>query len=416
MVAVSSGWTEDIEAGAYPGGACYNYASGDYVSTACAKGPSGWSVTVDLSPSDACSPSLQTQCENPRATGGLTNCYFGTYPTTVCSLTQIGSSGSFGGTISVDVYTTTNPITFLYTETHAWHGDIFPNNVSNPPSTGNVPSPNRSCDPCKGNTVNPVNVITGELWYRHTDAALSGPFGLTFKRYYTSQTTFSGDLGNNWRHTYDANLDVSRLATLGQVWAYDNENTYSVFNGVSNGSTSYDSTSGLTLALNSSGSTYTLTSFSGVVSTFDSTGRLLSVEDRIGNLQTVARDASHAYRISAVTDSLGRSLNFGYDSSNRITSVTSTPSGISMTLAYGGTGCGSNDLCSITESDGKKWTYQYATSNTAFPHDLTQVTDPNGNTQEVNIYQSLQNIIQEQYIWSNPGLVDTFPFGEKGPP
>ncbi|MBV8172719.1 MAG: RHS repeat protein [Candidatus Eremiobacteraeota bacterium] len=392
MLASSGGWVQSLEAGAYPAG-CYNNVTGNYVLTTCKPGTSGFQIDDELS-GQCGPPGAGDFCQNPRSSGGLT-CRMSNY-TVECSATGI-AAGGYSGVASVDLYTYANPPVYIGTESHAWTAQINPNTVSSPGSGGVFPAPNRSCESCLSNTGAPVNIVTGELWYRHTDAALSGPFGLTFTRFYTAQTTYSADLGNNWRHTWDANLDVSQLGN-GIVTAYDNENTYQVFFGVATGASSYDLGSGATLALSSDGSTYTLTTFSGMVSKFDSSGRLTSLQDRIGNTQTIARDSSHNYRITSITDVLGRSLSFGYDASNRITSVSSTPSGISMTLSYGGTGCGSNDLCSVTESDGKTWNYQYDTANPSFPHNLTKVTDPNGNTEEVNVFQSSQNVIQEQYI------------------
>jgi YD repeat-containing protein len=402
LIASSGGWTQSTGAGSWNGSSspCFNTANGDSVTTYCPTGTAGFAVLVDITGGANCNyPTSGNICDNPTASGGLGNCIMtGTF-TAQCSANSL-AGGGYAGTMSIGLYILDSHGNRVQvgTEAHAWSAKIFPNSVASPPATGVFPGPNRSCDPCQANTGHhPVNVITGELWYRRIDAALSGPFGLIFKRFYTAQTTFSGDLGNNWRHTYDANLDVSRLGSSGQVWAYDNENTLQVFFGVANGSTSYDSTSGSTLALSADGSTYTLTTFSGTVSTFDASGRLLSIKDRIGNLQTITRDSLHGYRISTVTDVLGRSLNFGYDSSNRINSVTSVPLGISLVLSYGGSGCGSNDLCGVTESDGNRWSYQYDTSNPTFPHNLTKVIDPNGNPEEVNIYQPSQNVIQEQY-------------------
>ncbi|MBV8172479.1 MAG: RHS repeat protein, partial [Candidatus Eremiobacteraeota bacterium] len=306
--------------------------------TSCTKEQDGWYISVELDGGANCNyPTSGYICDNPTATnlGTCTTISHGAQ----CSTKGLPSSGPYNGTMSLNLYVLDSHGNRIQvgTETQNWSAIISPNAVASPPSTGIFPGPNRSCDSCQGNTGAPINVVTGELWYRHTDAALSGPFGLTFTRFYTAQTTFAGDLGNNWRHTYDANLDVSQLGS-GIVTAYDNENTYQIFFNVAAGKSSYDQGSGITLALSADGSTYTLTTFSGMISTFDSAGRLTSMKDRIGNTQTIARDASHNYRISSVTDVLGRSLSFGYDSSNRITAVTSSPSGISMTLSYGGTG------------------------------------------------------------------------------
>ncbi len=251
------------------------------------------------------------------------------------------------------------------------------------------------CRPCTRNLGNPADIITGELWYHYFDFKLSGPFGLEFSHFYDNQSSFNGDLGFGWRHTYDANLDTSQQASTGQVIYYNNEDmpTYFV---VAKGNSANDNYGGGTLALNSAGSLYTMTTWQGMVYTFDSSGRLLTLADRVGNTQTISRDSGHAYRISSVSDSLGRTLSFGYDASNRITSVTSSPAGISLAMVYDtGTNCGTGNLCSVAESDGKTWSYQYDYTNPTYPHNLLEVLDPNGNANEVNTYTG--NKLATQY-------------------
>jgi len=86
--------------------------------------------------------------------------------------------------------------------------------------------PERACGRCNGTTIGmPIDVATGELWNEKTDLALSGPFGLSFTRFYGSQTAGSADLGGtNWRHAYAVDLDVSNAGN-GKVTYYDTEGT-----------------------------------------------------------------------------------------------------------------------------------------------------------------------------------------------
>jgi len=223
QIASGNPWTLGIEAGSDDGGNnhCYLSVGGGSVTTTCSPGVYGFQFSVEMHGQLNCQGA--TYCTNPSGTGAT--CHGSGSDGVICSATKVGAA-AYGGTISLEVWSLPYPGMKLYTEKADWNAGFAPNTVASPGSGGVVPGPNSSKAACGGNVGgHPCNVITGELWYRHTDVALSGPFGLTFKRFYTAQTTFSGDLGNNWRHTYDANLDVSQQGGSGLVTAYDNENT-----------------------------------------------------------------------------------------------------------------------------------------------------------------------------------------------
>jgi len=278
--------------------------------------------------------------------------------------------------------------------------------------------PERACARCAKTTYGkPIDVATGELWDEKTDLSLSGPFGLSFTRFYGSQTAGSADLGGtNWLHNYSASLDVSGMPSSGNVTYWDERGMPYYFTNIGAGKSSYDNLTGSTLALSSDGSTYTLTTFSSAVSSFNTSGQLLTLKDRIGNTQTVVRDSTNGYRIARVTDPLGRQLCFYYDNSSRIIavaawmSVTACPSTIPasttttpvVNLAYTtGANCSANSLCAVTEPDGNTWTYQYSMA-TPYPYNLTMVLDPLGDPEESNSFLGNQVSHQETGLCS-PG-------------
>jgi RHS repeat-associated protein len=283
------------------------------------------------------------------------------------------------------------------------------------------PLPERPCSPCKGTAAGkPIDVADGEDQYSYTDVAFSGPFGLSFKRRYASQTVGTSDLGANWQHNYDAHLDVSQLSN-GQVAYYDQNGLPVYFSGVAPGSSSYDNISGSTLALNAAETSYTLTSFSNEQWTFNSGGALTGLRDRIGNAQTVTRDATsgHNDRIASVSDPLGRQMCFYYDSLNRITGISWLPSGTCpgaiptsgtvVTMVYdSGTNCATGQLCSVTEPDRQTWTYQYQNDGSPFTNNLTMVRDPLGDPEEINTYSGYQVVQQVSGACSGaPPCADT---------
>jgi RHS repeat-associated protein len=244
------------------------------------------------------------------------------------------------------------------------------------------PSPN---DGTNGKTGCPIYSVSGKLWYKGDDFKLSGPFGLLFNHRYDSDfATYQGDLGIGWRHAYGAYLDLTNLS-IGGVTLVDSDCNREYFGTVGTGTTVYDQFSGGSLT--DSGTGFTVVTWDHRTLGFDTSGRLLLLKDRVGNTQTIARDAQN--RISTVTDVLGRKISYGYDTKNRINSVTSTPSQITMTLTYDtGTNCFTGDLCSVKESDGNTWTYQYYDPSTmGGNHLLETVLDPLGHVEESNQYQ-----------------------------
>jgi len=61
-----------------------------------------------------------------------------------------------------------------------------------------LPYPERPCGRCGPNyTGHPVDMTTGEEFYRMNDLAFSGPFGLEFTRYYGNETVGQ----NTWAQT-----------------------------------------------------------------------------------------------------------------------------------------------------------------------------------------------------------------------
>ncbi len=296
-----------------------------------------------------------------------------------------------------------------------------PNGKGN--SGGGGPSPPCAC------TGKPVDVTTGEDMYAATDIALSGPFGLRFTRHYASMsigptglTNSDGsavgptDLGAaNWQSNYD--VYVYHDPSSGRYVFHDEDGGFHFLSGPSaNGGQQYNSISAMTFAINSAGTQWTISSFDNRQWVFNTNGQLVKLVDRIGNAQTVNRDATsgHNDRISKVVDPLGRELCFYYDGSNRTTELSwlgsgacpaSAPtSGTLVKIVYdSGTNCMTGQLCSVTEPDGKTWTYQYASGDATFPNGLTEVLDPLGNIEEANTYAAAQ--VVEQYSGNCSGSV-----------
>jgi RHS repeat-associated protein len=324
-------------------------------------------------------------------------------PTVTCG--WWGSNGNGRGTCPVDnanIPYTCGAVTYQVEMQNA-SGKYFSQIDTAYYYNGNACHPQTNCDECNAaqSVSTPVDLATGKLWYTYDDMPLSGPFGFDFSRYYDNQSGYSADMGKGWRHSYGQFLDLSQYLSPNAntlIVYYDNTGKRDYFAGVTGTGSYYDNLSGDRLILNSSGPPYTLVTWQNVSYNFDSAGRLSSIADRYGNTQTISRDAQN--RISSVTDPLNRQITFSYDASNRVSSVTSfksissgsNPNGITISFGYdSGTNCTTGQLCSATEPDGKKWTYQYDSNN-----NLAAVIDPNGNAEEQNtfVYNSNEGVYQ----------------------
>ena len=151
----------------------------------------------------------------------------------------------------------------------------------------------------------------------------------------------------------------------GTVLFLDGNGTSHVFSPSDSGQGKFDSPVGdfTTLVRNPNG-TYARTFTDGTISRFDAAGRLVSVNDRIGNATVYAYDAGH---LASITDPVGLVTTFTYVQ-NRFSTITD-PAGRQTKLNYDTAG----NLISITDPDGSKRTWGYDNQ-----HHMTSETDQLG--------------------------------------
>jgi len=128
--------------------------------------------------------------------------------------------------------------------------------------------------------------------------------------------------------------------------------------------------------------------------TYSATGKLLTIADRAGRLQTLRYDLpvaaggdGDAETLDTVTDDMGRQLRFSYGANKRIAAVTDPAGGV-ITYGYDA----QSNLVSVTYPDGRSKSYHYnEPANTAganLPHALTGITDENGDRYATYQYQA----------------------------
>ncbi|MBI2724138.1 MAG: RHS repeat protein [Chloroflexi bacterium] len=225
----------------------------------------------------------------------------------------------------------------------------------------------------------PISFTSGAFTHDKTDLALSGRgVPLEFTRSYSSATaTLGRDLGFGWTHNYSSYLSIY---SDGSVEAHEPDGSDVFF---SNSSGAFAAPRGIfdTMVRNVDGS-YTLTKPSQLRMNFDSSGRLSSLSDRNGNTTTVSYNENG---ISAITDANGRALTVTADAATkRITQVTD-PIGRSVSYHYNSSG----DLDQVTDASGGVTTFTYAN------HRLLTITDARGNIQVTNSYDSAGRVAEQ---------------------
>ncbi|MBI3773004.1 MAG: hypothetical protein HY272_09930 [Gammaproteobacteria bacterium] len=131
-----------------------------------------------------------------------------------------------------------------------------------------------------------------------------------------------------------------------------------------------------------------LTTNTNDIESYDASGRLLSITNRVGETQTLTYDAQN--RLYQVFDSFSRAITFAYDTQNRIQTMTDPEGGVYI-YGYGV----NNNLISVAYPDNKTRTYLY--ENTSFPHALTGIIDENGNRFATYAYDSQGRAISSEH-------------------
>ena len=231
-------------------------------------------------------------------------------------------------------------------------------------------------------TGNPINQATGNKYQREIDLTTgSDTFRLNLIRHYNSQTSTITGFGSSWSHNYGAFILQESPAVVNVVRADGKAFNFTLSGGVL--IPDADVNSKLDKLTDAIGQFvgWRYTTGDNEVELYGANGKLLSITNRAGMTQTLTySDSSTSATVVPsqsldilirVTDALGRQLNFTYDISNRISTVTGTE-GDTYAYAYDA----NNNLASVAYPDGKSRFYHY--EDVRFPNALTGITDENG--------------------------------------
>ena len=265
-------------------------------------------------------------------------------------------------------------------------------------------NPKASADPgCGDGTQHSISFNAGNEVVRDADYLGFGVISPIFKRTYnSSQVAHADNQGWQWRNSLSRSIQFHNNVTF----AYRAGGKIYNFNlTASTWLPDADITDKLTELKDAGGTrtgwTYTTDSTSEI-ETYDATGKLRSITDRAGYSQnlsysctivsascstvTPSNIATVPDMIIKVTDSVGHNLNFSYDASNRIKTMTNPAGGV-YTYVYDA----NNNLSSVTYPDNKTKTYHYGAetaevvnvspspnAGVSYANALTGIVDENG--------------------------------------
>jgi len=273
------------------------------------------------------------------------------------------------------------------------------------PETGQCGPPkctDSCCDSGCGNGSNPIGTASGNKHQVEIDFTGTGPFPLAFNRTYDSKRIWLANpapIGVAWSHRYLGQIVVAPpqgSSTLSEAIVYWPDGRILRFN-LSGGVWTPDADVSERLSVTLSGSDYvsaTLTTNDDEVETYDQLGRLASITNRGGFVQTLnyttgpsgsVSTIEHNY-VQTVTDPQGRTITFGY-TSGQLTSLTDG-NGAVIQYAYDGNGNLQTVVYPDILSGTKTRTYYYnglgpygggstQTGGVSQPNALTGIQDEN---------------------------------------
>jgi YD repeat-containing protein len=281
-----------------------------------------------------------------------------------------------------------------------WNANL----VFKPKTLGSLSSC-KSCGDIPG-TPHPIHAGTGNKYVRDTDYHPSAVDSLRFIRHYNSQnTSLVRTLGTSWKHHYDSTItNGTNTATV----ARPDGKSY-LFNASGSAYIAQDADvdDKLNRILDASGNPkgwkYTVDA-DGSVEEYDAEGKLVSIQNRNGTLQslvysdgaTPATVAAKAGLLIRVTDNFGRYLTFTYDRDDRIATMTDPEAGLYQ-YRYDING----NLATVIYPGGKSKGYLYSESTYSvsklIPSLLTGIVDENTTRYASHWYDAEGRAYKEQH-------------------
>lgn len=243
------------------------------------------------------------------------------------------------------------------------------------------------CPQCQAQVGAPINVTNGNVWVQQRDYSvpgLGGGLGLvrTWNSLFggTAPPSYAGMFGLYWISTYEESLTGPDSNNYLTYWRGDGSSWWFYYNSALN---SYSLASPpnvrAQLVSNPTGG-FTLTLADGTQRVFNGENLLAAIIDRNNNQTTIAYDSS--YRITAVTSPGGSRLSFTYGNSNNPYQATTAQDSVGTVATY--TYDSSSRLTLVTYPDGSALNFTYDPNSSM----ILSVTDSQGKLLEAHTYDS----------------------------
>lgn len=263
----------------------------------------------------------------------------------------------------------------------------------NPDGAADGPPPGGDCQ--KGD---PVDCATGLFIHQVTDLYIADTIPLVMTRIYRPKDTRSRDFGIGANHSYGMFLSNPTNNLTGVPYGVDlvlpdgGRVRFALRSGATLGEAVYQHLNSptpwmsATLRINEPADQFEITTRDKTVYSFTahSPNVLTGIRDRYGNTVKVIR-ATEGGNIAQVISPNGRTLNFEYDASNRITRIRDNLGRV-VKYQYDAQG----RLWKATDPDNKVERYEYDSQ-----HRMTAVIDKRGNTMVTNVYDSNGRVSQQ---------------------
>ncbi|MFZ5759521.1 MAG: RHS repeat-associated core domain-containing protein [Thermodesulfobacteriota bacterium] len=218
--------------------------------------------------------------------------------------------------------------------------------------------------PCQSRplTKNPINYATGNKFFQQQDLRIDGPgLPFAFSRYYNSRREAASAAGYGWSTSFSRHLEFPSATTITLVHDRGSETTFR-----QNAEGIFVSITDEVQEIEAVAEGYALTLPDGGKNYFSSSGLLSRIENRQGNAQFLDYEGG---RLVAVEDTFGRRLDFFYDATGKLATV-SAPMG-DYRFFYDGNG----NLVEVVSPVGTGKKYVYEDTNDI--HNLTAIVDEN---------------------------------------
>ena len=236
----------------------------------------------------------------------------------------------------------------------------------------------------------PVNLLNGSFNYETPDFSIPlRGLSIIFKRHYNSLDMYDGPFGYGWNHSYNVVLVKTQDADGTYVLKRSPDGTKEVFTEITPGV--YEPPLGTYDALTEDTLGFTLREKDGIVYKFDTDGRLTSITDRNQNSLTLSYD--YLGLLTSVADDLGRYISFSYNAQNKIESI-QDHTGRTFRYTYDQVLNLASVITPSTDDhpSGTAATYAYDDK-----HQLTTITDANGDEYLYNHYDDNERVDWQRY-------------------